>query len=227
MSSCLTNMRISSYYCQVRTAAPLRRVPVQARSKRRYEAILDAAAVVFAERGFDATTMEDIAAGANSAIGSLYQFFPDKRAVFQALAERCLERTRSAFEALIATDFSRILWRDAIDPMVDAFAVLYRSDPSFRAVVMNLQLYGLYAESDAVLHRFIVTQIARKLGEIARSLAPAERQLVATMIVTTVATMLLVLQRAQPAAAKAILAETKLMLRQYLGARLGEPKRRA
>jgi hypothetical protein len=173
-------MRVSSYSCQVRTAAPRRRVPIQARSKRRYEAILDAAAVVFADRGFEPATMEDIAA--------------------------------------------RISWRDAIDPMVDAFAVLYRSDPSFRAVVMNLQLYGLYAESDAVLHRFIVTQIARKLGEIARALASAERQLVATMIVTTVATMLLVLQRAQPAAGKAILAETKAMLRYYLAARIGEPE---
>ncbi len=220
-------MRISSYYCQVRTAAPRRRVPIQARSKRRYEAILDAAAVVFADRGFDPATMEDIAEGADSAIGSLYQFFPDKRAVFQALAERCLERTRSAFQALMTTDTSRVPWPDAIDAMIDAFAILHRSDPSFRAVLMNLQLYGLYAETDTALHHFIVAQVAGKLGGIARALAPAERQLVATMIVTTVATMLFVSQRAQPAAAKAILEETKVMLRHYLAARLGQPRRRA
>ena len=206
----------------MRNAAPVRRVPIQERSKRRYEAILDAAAVVFADRGFETATMEDIAAGADSAIGSLYQFFPDKRAVFQALAERCLDRTRSAFEALSTSGPARVAWPDAIDAMIDGFAALHRSDPSFRAVLMNLQMYGLYAERDTALHRFIVTQVAGKLGELASGLPAAERQLVATMIVTTIATMLFVSHRAQPAAARAILAETKVMLRHYLGKRLAK-----
>ena len=59
-----------------------RRVPTQERARRRVARILDAAALVFAEQGFEAATMEDIAARAETSIGSIYQFFPNKLAIF-------------------------------------------------------------------------------------------------------------------------------------------------
>ena len=63
----------------------LRRVPQQPRGQRRIEAILDAAEQLFAEIGYDATTTNAIAARAHTAIGSLYQFFPNKEAITAAL----------------------------------------------------------------------------------------------------------------------------------------------
>ncbi len=47
-----------------------------------------AAATVFAEKGFDAATMTEIAALAEAPIGSLYQFFPNKKVLADALLER-------------------------------------------------------------------------------------------------------------------------------------------
>jgi len=44
-----------------------------------------AAAQVFAEKGYDAATMTEIAARAGASIGSLYQFFPTKEAIAEAL----------------------------------------------------------------------------------------------------------------------------------------------
>ena len=44
-----------------------------------------AAAALFVERGYDATTMTEIAARAGASIGSLYLFFPTKPALAQAM----------------------------------------------------------------------------------------------------------------------------------------------
>lgn len=66
-----------------------RRVPRQARARATASFVLDAAAQVFAERGYAATTNE-IAARAGVSIGSLYQYFADKDALLVALAERHL-----------------------------------------------------------------------------------------------------------------------------------------
>ena len=81
--------------------ADLRRVPTQERSIARLERILDVADAVFAELGYDAATMEEIAARAETSIGSLYQFFPNKKALFAALRTRYLEQARGLFEALV------------------------------------------------------------------------------------------------------------------------------
>ena len=61
------------------------RTPRRARGQLRVEALLAAAAEVFAAKGFDAATMTEIAAQSGSSIGSLYQFFRTKEAVAEAL----------------------------------------------------------------------------------------------------------------------------------------------
>jgi AcrR family transcriptional regulator len=71
-----------------------RRKPVQARSKETVERILVAAAHVFSERGYAATTNQ-IAEAAGLSIGSLYQYFPDKDALLVALHGRHLEEVRA------------------------------------------------------------------------------------------------------------------------------------
>ncbi len=51
----------------------------------RRQAILDAALTVFAERGYEAARLEDMAARAGVAKGTLYLYFKDKEALFEAL----------------------------------------------------------------------------------------------------------------------------------------------
>lgn len=65
-----------------------RRVPQRQRGHERVATLLDAAAESFVEKGYEATTMTEIAARAGAAIGSLYQFFPTKDALVQALLEK-------------------------------------------------------------------------------------------------------------------------------------------
>ena len=51
----------------------------------RRQAILDAALSVFAERGFEAARLDDVAARAGVAKGTLYLYFRDKEALFEEL----------------------------------------------------------------------------------------------------------------------------------------------
>lgn len=84
------------------SAQPLAKAPKQARGERRVAALLDAAAWVFAEKGIEAATMTQIAKQAGAPIGSLYQFFPGKSAVAQALLERYAARLEASLIALRA-----------------------------------------------------------------------------------------------------------------------------
>jgi AcrR family transcriptional regulator len=43
---------------------------------------------LFAEKGYDAVTMTEVAARAGAPIGSLYQFFPSKETLADALLDR-------------------------------------------------------------------------------------------------------------------------------------------
>jgi AcrR family transcriptional regulator len=54
--------------------------------------ILDAALALFRERGFDATTMRDVAARAESALGAAYYYYPAKEALVLAYYERVWSR---------------------------------------------------------------------------------------------------------------------------------------
>jgi AcrR family transcriptional regulator len=69
-------------------AASARRTPQQRRSHETVAAVLDAAVAVVQRRGVAAVTTNRIAAIAGVSVGSIYQYFPDKRAIFAALHDR-------------------------------------------------------------------------------------------------------------------------------------------
>ena len=64
-----------------------RRVPMQKRAREKYDAVLDACTVVLAREGYNGTTTSNIANEAGVAIGSLYEYFPNKESIFSAYLE--------------------------------------------------------------------------------------------------------------------------------------------
>src|SRR5436305_4231501 len=82
----------------------MRRLPRQARGERRIAAILQAAAQVFYDVGFDAATTDMIAQRAQTAIGSLYDFFPNKEAIAQRLSEQFCEDLHALFEGILTDE---------------------------------------------------------------------------------------------------------------------------
>lgn len=79
-----------------------RKRPVQERSQLTVEAILDAAIQVFERHGYAAGTTARIAERAGVAVGSLYQYFPNKDAILVAVALRHLEQGEAALGGLLA-----------------------------------------------------------------------------------------------------------------------------
>lgn len=96
----------------------MRRTPVQPRSRATVERILDAAAHVFAERGYAGTTNQ-VAERADISIGSLYQYFEDKAALLLALHQRHLDAIATdlvgANPDLVGDDWVRWLVSQLID----------------------------------------------------------------------------------------------------------------
>jgi len=114
-------------------AANATRAPRRARGQLRVEALLAAAAEVFAAKGFDAATMTEIAAQSESSIGSLYQFFRTKEAVADALVREQvdalwvrLDRLADAAAAMATLDLGHALAVCFVDFRADhpSFATL-------------------------------------------------------------------------------------------------------
>src|ERR1700761_7202348 len=76
---------VSSTPKKAAPAKAVRRPPQQERSERTLATILGVASSLFAEVGFEATTMTAIATGSNTSIGGLYHYFPDKNSIVLAL----------------------------------------------------------------------------------------------------------------------------------------------
>jgi len=107
-----------------------RRVPSQDRSSQRLKLILKAAADLIAERGYDAVTMTGIAKRAGTSVGSLYQYFPDKEAVLQALfaqlGDDAEERWAPLFEVI-----PRLPPRETGERLVDLIAGFIDERPAY------------------------------------------------------------------------------------------------
>lgn len=76
--------------------------PKRQRGIARVARLLDAGASVFAEQGYKAATMTEIAARAGAPIGSLYQFFPNKDVLADALVARYAEHVEAALDRIKA-----------------------------------------------------------------------------------------------------------------------------
>lgn len=114
-----------------RAAALIRNEPVQARSTARLAALLDAAARVVDEIGYERLTTAMVAEGAGASIGTVYRYFPDRIAVLQSLAARNIERVGEAalLDASTASDA-----RDALDAVYDRLVEAFRTEPGFASL---------------------------------------------------------------------------------------------
>src|ERR1700719_1418410 len=80
---------------------PVPKEPKRKRGKVRVAALLDAGASLFAEKGYEAATMTEVALRAGASIGSLYQFFPSKEVLAEALFNRYIEHVASLLEDMV------------------------------------------------------------------------------------------------------------------------------
>jgi AcrR family transcriptional regulator len=194
-----------------------RKLPSQSRSRERVERILDAAARTFAKEGYEAATVERIAEKAETSIGSVYQFFPNKLAIFNAVSLRYLEQSRVTFEALMSPESLRRGWEELVDHAIDAFASLDRNDADWRAVWTNWHLSGEFFVAGEALNREFAKRIETILGPRSIALTPEKRALVARITVELVSALLFLAARTEtPRASQRVVDEAKVVVKRYI-----------
>jgi AcrR family transcriptional regulator len=144
------------------TAVPVVRTePVQERGAARVEALLDAAAAVVDEVGFDRLTTAMVAEHAGSSIGTVYRYFPDRIALLQGLRDRAVQRYRIAVVETLRAG-KPATWIQAIDLAMEAFVELFRSEPGFRII----RFFDVQRSPGDSSDEYDVGYFAAKLGEI-------------------------------------------------------------
>ena len=118
----------------------VRKSPRQSRAQESVDCVLEAAARILEAEGEAGFTTNAVAQRAGVSIGTLYRYFPDKRAVLVALAERETETHRRAVIATAAGENPVARDRALIRAFVGAFA---RRDKA-RRIAMKAML----AEAD-------------------------------------------------------------------------------
>lgn len=116
-----------------------RRSPSQQRSRERVERMLAAASALIAEQGSDAMRMGEVAEKAGVSIGSLYQFFPDKRAMVWALAERYSAESQACISAALKDVSDAEGLKQAFSELLDIYYGLFLAEPVIRDVWSGTQ----------------------------------------------------------------------------------------
>lgn len=114
------------------------RKPVQDRSRRTLESLLDATEALLAERRFEDIPIAEIILRAGSSTGSFYARFPSKEALLPALYARYHAELPERL-AIVAggLDYSRMTLADACRRVVREFAASFEARPNLmRAIVI-------------------------------------------------------------------------------------------
>ncbi len=112
------------------------RTPQQARSRRTREEILKAAVACFESKGYDETTTAAIARKARIAVGTLYSYFADKRAILLEL----LATTTKEISDYVVQSLDPALWtnsnpRGSVRTLIDALFHTRRIQPGLQRIL--------------------------------------------------------------------------------------------
>jgi len=144
------------------SSALIRNEPVQARSTARLAALLDSAAAVIDEIGYERLTTAMVAERAGASIGTVYRYFPDRIAVLQSLAARNSERLMSRVSAAL-TNGRHPSAADAVVAVLTATAELFRSEPGYRSVRIGDVLDLLPPQAEVTANAMMADVVADAL----------------------------------------------------------------
>jgi len=111
-----------------------RRVPKQARARLTVEAVLDAVVRIAKREGLGAVTTNRIAEVAGVSIGSVYQYFPDKTAIYAALHDRHVREMSQRIDSTLV-DHANDSLEDVVRALVTAMVDAHASDPELHELL--------------------------------------------------------------------------------------------
>lgn len=186
--------------------------------------MLDACAELVDEVGYEGLTTTLLAERAGVAIGSVYQFFPDKRAIVQALALRNME----GYLHRLSDRFSRgdlANWWDGVDAGIDEYITMHRTVPGFRTLhfgdVVDVHLLDEEHDNNGVIAGQLAQVLVEQFG-IADT--PRLRFVLEIAVEAADALIKLAFRRNPPDGDEQVLVEAKALIREYLHRQMdGQP----
>lgn len=199
----------------------LRNEPVQARSTARLTRLLDAAAEVIDEIGFERLTTAMVAERAGASIGTVYRYFPDRIALLQSLSIR----TTTEFVdevAQVVRDERHTNWWDAVEASIGLLADSFANRKGFRSLRFGDVIDLRPATSDRTNNSVVAETIAQSLGE--RFTLDAPELSFHLEVALEIADALLARSFGlEPAGDARFSSEAKAIVRGYLTEKLGIP----
>ena len=119
------------------TVAATRRTPLQARSNKTVEEILDAAAALLGKIPFEEITTSRVAQEAGISVGALYRFYSDRQEIFDAIAVRELDIFREEIERAFSARQLIFSPRKSLGRVLDAYIDFLESRPHFRELALG------------------------------------------------------------------------------------------
>ncbi|EMJ98226.1 TetR/AcrR family transcriptional regulator [Leptospira alstonii] len=193
-----------------------RKEPSQKRSIDRVQKILDIVAELLEKHGAEAITTNMIALEAGIPIGSLYQYFPNKRAVLNAVGQRHLERINLMLFEIFQSNLSRKSWENLIDSVIDSFANFYLTEPGFAPLWSSMKQDPELIEIDRENNLKISQNVSMILSQF--NVDPAENRIISRIIVEVTDAILnrWIREQKDKEFSDRMIIELKIILKSYL-----------
>ena len=169
-----------------RSPAKRRRKPVQQRARVTVDAMLDAAVKLLKCGGTARITTNRIAETAGVSIGSVYQYFPNKHALYAALHDRHIAQVDAIVRQKIA-ECAEAPLEDLIEALVDGMVQTHAADPEL-SELLNAEVphrAGGTVEFSARFHAPFRDALARHAKSFGRKIDPDTRAFLVTNMVET------------------------------------------
>ena len=194
----------------------IRVAPQQERSSRRLASFLDAAAELFVEVGYDATTMTAIAERSGSSIGALYNYFPDKQAVALTLLGQYAQEMEEQWRPLIE-QAKNLNHREFASLFIERITEIFQVRPAY----LRLLAVPIRLRRDPAARRALRANIANAFRAKNPSLSYERAVLAANVTLEMVRGLKTLYGEAGDKGKDLIVAEFKKALTLYLGSVLG------
>jgi AcrR family transcriptional regulator len=183
--------------------------------RQRVAELMEAAADVIQERGFEAATMAEIAARADAQIGSLYRFFPNKDALAEALMQHYAEVLQAEYDAMRARA-ANATPEELADVLIDLLVKLY---PQTRASTALLDSRTDWTKIRRRFRSQALAGIKTALKACAPDLDDSEADDIAAVVLNNMKTLVGMTLKDAPTSPGAP-EQLRLMNRLYLAAKL-------
>ncbi|MGD1855543.1 MAG: TetR family transcriptional regulator [Leptolyngbyaceae cyanobacterium] len=196
--------------------------PQQQRSQIRVEQILQAAAEVFWEKGYDVATTHDIAKRAQTAVGTLYRFFPNKLAIFHVLEKRHKQYLDETVPQLMSPEAFQLPLAVVIRRIVETYADYFEN---LGPRIVYIQYYltpNIFLYFDESFDQTMIQGLAKLLQGRNPALTLEKCELLSEVFLRTYQALLLVALRSNDTRRYQLHLETQNVLINYLEPYVGD-----